>query len=635
MATPINTGTVHGWRAFYLSGKGYTLTWLALYLLTAALASTIFFYQIPLPQEKLTLKNVEYVASNAKQPSEFVQQNWQSTTLPDDWQSRNLMVQNVWYRGTIHLNSQQEHLWAVLIPALKMNAAVYLNNTLLGSGGRFDDPVARNWMTPLLFTIPAGLLQQGDNTLYVRVKSDPTGTGNLAAIHLGPYDGLAHAYNVHYMFRISSIQLLTTMLFIMGALIALLWLVRRQETYYGYYALAVIVWGLHNFNIFIIDIPVSTRLWDWLIYTSLGYYTFLAFLFIHRFLGIQHPWLERVVIASGMLAAFALLFPTDENFYPLIFTLWYPAVYVVGFYLVARTCIEAWKRRSIELQFLTATGGVTLLYALHDLMVIHGYQDWQDGFFIQYAAAALMTVFSFILMRRFAGSLNEIDHLNRNLEKRVADKGRLLEANYKKLQQLENERVLAAERERLTRDIHDGMGGNLVSTLAMIESGNTSMPDVAEALKTALTDLRLMIDSMDIESDDLNTLLGMFRMRIEPCLKNSRINMHWKVDDLPPIQNFGPREALHILRILQEATTNVIKHAQSDYISLSTHQHQSETGEQAVIIELSDNGTGIPQNHLNGNGLKNMHRRAVEAGVQLNIKSGAEGTRVCILLTAI
>lgn len=634
MPASIFAQAAHRWHSFYHTSKGYILIWLGIYLLTATLAAAIFFYQIPLPQEKLTLQKVEYTASDSEHPADLLQHNWQPTTLPDNWQNRTLMVKNVWYRGNLNLTTQPENLWAVLIPALKMNAAIYLNGKLLGNGGSFHDPVARNWMTPLLFTIPAGLLQQGDNTLYIRVKSDPVGTGTLAALHLGPYNGLAHAYKVHYMFRISSIQLLTTMLFIMGVVISLLWFVRRQETYYGYYALAVIIWGLHNFNIFIVNIPFSTRVWDWFAYTSLGYYTFAAFIFIHRFLGKQHPRLERIVISTGMLAAFILLFPSDEKFYQLVFSVWYPAVFSVGFYIVAYTCVEAWKRRSIELQFLTATGGITLLYALHDLLIIHGYQDWQDGFFIQYAAAVLMTTFSFILMRRFAGSLNQVDNLNRDLEKRVADKGRLLEANYKKLQQLENERVLAEERERLTRDIHDGMGGNLVSTLAMIESGHGSMPDVAEALKEALTDLRLMIDSMDIENDDLNTLLGMFRMRIEPRLKNSQIKLLWKVGDLPAIKNFGPREALHILRILQEAITNIIKHAQSEHIHLST-QLQSEKGEQSVIITLSDNGIGIPHNHLNGNGLKNMHRRAADAGIQLKISSSNKGTKVCLHLPTV
>lgn len=618
------------WLGFYSSISGYIVTWLFIYGLALALTASIFFYEIPLPSESYPLTDVEFVVSDAVNPNQLPVDDWATVTLPDNWESRPDKVKNIWYRGHIYLQHKPEKRWGILIPALKMNAAVYLNGALLGDGGKFTDPVARNWMTPLLFSVPVSLLHVGTNTFYIRVKSDPAGSGKLAALQLGPYDGLKQAYNIHYRFRITSIQIITAMQLLTGGLIGLLWLVRRKENYYGYYALAVIIWGVHNFNIFVTDIPLSTRTWDWLTYITIGYYSFLAMIFTHRFLEKSYPVIEKTILTLGITASILLTLLNDAIFYEAVFLAWYPFILAVGLYIFSCIGIQAWKRQSAELQLLTATGGTTLLLATHDLLVMHNFLDWQDGYYIQYSAAALLTLFSFILVRRFAQSLNEVDTLNRNLEARVQKKHHELESNYRQLRKLEHEKVKTVERERLARDIHDGMGGHLVSILAMIESGQTSLQAIGQSLKDSLNDLRLMIDSMEIEEDDLESLLGMFRMRMQPRLNNSQIQLEWRVDDTPPIAGFGPREALHILRILQEAITNTIKHANADRIQLSCYCHENNA--QQVIIDISDNGSGFVENSVAGNGLENMKKRTGELKGKLSIHSDGHGTTVSIEL---
>ncbi len=622
--------TWNSWNTFYDSRAGYASVWLLIYASALALASTLFFYEIPLPKERLTLSKVAFIPADASIPGDIPPAIWTETTLPDTWQDRNPAARNVWYQAEIELNVPPNRLWGVLIPALKMNAAVFLNGELLGNGGRFSDPVARNWMTPLLFTIPNGLLHPGTNKVHIRVKSDPAGSGQLSALHFGPYHELTQAYDTHYMIRITIIQIITTMLFIMGGLIAILWIYRREESYYGIYALAVTIWGLHNFNIFVTDIPISTRTWDWFTFITIGYYSFLSVMFIHRFLGVKRPEIEIPVLAAGVPASLALVFPDDVTFYNLAYALWYPAIFAVGLYVLVYICIHAWKRRSMELQFLATAGATTLLYALHDLMVMHGLANWEDGYYIQYAAAVLLSVFSFILLYRFLSSLNQLDLLNRELEKRIQEKHRQLESNYNKLRQLEHEQIVARERERMTRDIHDGMGGNLVSTLAMIESGPVSIAEIKNALRGSLDDLRLMIDSMDVMEDDLATVLGMFRMRITPRLKHSHISLEWDIGDIPSIPDFGPREALHILRILQETFTNIIKHANASMIRLSAHQIRNKDGQPVIRIKISDNGTGMIREGREGHGLRNMLRRAHDINAALSFETSSSGTTVIL-----
>jgi len=124
----------------------------------------------------------------------------------------------------------------------------------------------------------------------------------------------------------------------------------------------------------------------------------------------------------------------------------------------------------------------------------------------------------------------------------------------------------------------------------------------------------------------------MFRMRMQPRLNNSQIELEWRVDDTPPIAGFGPREALNVLRILQEAITNTIKHANADRIELSCYCHEDDA--KHVIINISDNGSGFVENSVAGNGLGNMQKRAGELKGKLSIHSDGNGTTVSISLAS-
>lgn len=210
------------------------------------------------------------------------------------------------------------------------------------------------------------------------------------------------------------------------------------------------------------------------------------------------------------------------------------------------------------------------------------------------------------------------------LEQVVDAKQHELAGNFQRLNQLALVRLVAVERERIMREMHDGLGGTLVSTLAMIESGETDREVLADAIRSALEDMRLVIDSLDPDVDDVATVLGMLRCRLEPRLRRRGVRFDWQVDDLPALEGMGPEQYLHILRIVQESVTNAIKHTSAATIRIATSM--DESGEHA-LIEVEDDGGGfddVPR----GRGLGNMERRAHELGGSLAIDGGDGGTRV-------
>jgi signal transduction histidine kinase len=243
-----------------------------------------------------------------------------------------------------------------------------------------------------------------------------------------------------------------------------------------------------------------------------------------------------------------------------------------------------------------------------------------------------MFIVSGMITLRFIRVTDQVEALNVTLEQRIEEKGRVLEENYQRLVALEKEQVLADERERIMRDMHDGIGGQLVTMLSLVEHTDTPRERIVDLVREALSDLRLMIDSFEPVDDDLGSVLGIFRSRLSPVLAQQKIELSWQVRDVPPIPHMGPQKVLHLLRIMQEATTNVLKHANASRLTFTTGERRFAEGELVVYLEVTDNGKGIGQKPGNGHGLINMQRRAEAIGAVLKIESARPGTTLSLMI---
>ena len=231
------------------------------------------------------------------------------------------------------------------------------------------------------------------------------------------------------------------------------------------------------------------------------------------------------------------------------------------------------------------------------------------------------------MVDRFARSVNQYEKLNAELEQRVAQKHAELEQNYRRMHALEQQQAIVAERSRIMSDMHDGIGAQLMSALTQVEQGQMSAAEVAQALRECLDDLRLAVDSLEPTENDLLAVLGNLRYRLEPRLKKCGIELDWQVTEVPKLVCLNPKNVLHILRILQEAFTNVLKHAHASLISVET----GLDGSNRVFIRVRDNGNGFAGDRK-GRGLDNMLRRAQTVGGDLNIQASPTGTTLNLLL---
>ena len=234
----------------------------------------------------------------------------------------------------------------------------------------------------------------------------------------------------------------------------------------------------------------------------------------------------------------------------------------------------------------------------------------------------------YILCRRYINALGQAEHSNQILETRLRAQELSLRDSYERLHQVEQRELLLAERQRLMRDMHDGFGSTLTGAIHMADRA-APHDLLAQTLQDCLFDLKLTVDSLEPNDADIIALLANLRFRLTPRLHAQGVALEWAVTPLPPLVWLTPSAALHILRIVQEVITNILKHAQANHIRLST-----DIRHPGLVIMIDDNGTGFqPVEHsYAGRGLENIKWRAKALAGLVNWQKLNKGTSFILWL---
>jgi len=211
----------------------------------------------------------------------------------------------------------------------------------------------------------------------------------------------------------------------------------------------------------------------------------------------------------------------------------------------------------------------------------------------------------------------------------------------KKLAVLENERRIQVERERISRDLHDSIGAyanavlyntELLQKEIDLDEKNVLMNDLKFASKDIITSLRETVWAL--KKDNYTEEECLLRIKnFMQALSRYYPHIQFKVAGEASAENIlHHTKALHVVRIVQEAVTNAIKHAAAKVISLSSNQQEGKWE-----LMVGDDGTGFDYEGMKhaeaGNGLINMNQRAIESGIEFTVNSQVDsGTKVTILI---
>ena len=214
-------------------------------------------------------------------------------------------------------------------------------------------------------------------------------------------------------------------------------------------------------------------------------------------------------------------------------------------------------------------------------------------------------------------------------------------AYLKKLRILEAEKNIQIERERISRDLHDNIGGYANAVLyksQLLENKQDSLSrdqiitDLRFASKEIITSLRETIWALKKTNYSPQDCLIRMRNFIQP-FNNYYPSINFKVDGIATEdKNLSHSTALHIVRIVQEAVSNAIKHAGPQNILITSRQENGKW-----IISVNDDGKGFDANGNTdlelGNGLANMRKRVSETAIQLQIISTpGKGTLINLVI---
>ncbi|MBC7225115.1 MAG: sensor histidine kinase, partial [Anaerolineae bacterium] len=205
------------------------------------------------------------------------------------------------------------------------------------------------------------------------------------------------------------------------------------------------------------------------------------------------------------------------------------------------------------------------------------------------------------------------------------------------LAEMRRQRLLAEERERISRDLHDGTiqsiygaGLRLQAALQKMErspeEARRIVGQVLEGLNATIEELRCYIFSLEGTQahQDLESSLS-------ELIQETRLDTFLEADLRiagPPCCSLQRHQVEHLVQIAREAISNVVRHAQATRVRVSLTY-----GGQFLGLRVEDNGMGLPREGARqGLGLRNMQQRAQLLGGSLEIRSrDGRGTVVEVL----
>lgn len=586
--------------------------WIALATLLSLLASAPLWLTLPMPTHALAIDHAEFTGQSAAPVQ---------VTLPHV-QGRHRTLGR--YRMMFELEQAPLQQLYLFIPTLSYRAVIALDG----------DVVLDTATTSLIPGITLGVsalvplsgrhLAAGPHVVDILLEAPNITHGYLSALYVGtapqiaPYNRLRVLLFEHTRMMVLACQLLLVIATLMA------WIYRPQESLYGWLFLML---GMSTASYAGILRDVIPGVFDWLPYalTVSMSSMFILNIIALKINGTAVPaWLRICTVAVPAVCIVTMAFglvPTGVLAIgvvtPIMLAAPLIAAVIAAWGALVKKVQEAWLLLLPLCFFALAT--------LHDAALVAGVLDGPVVLSLYYRELLIIAI-AMILMRRLGLSLMRLDDANAHLKRRLAEREIELHRLHEGERGEAARRARSEERHRLTEDLHDGLSGYLASIIAQAEREQS--PGIEHTAREALDDLRVVIHSMDIGDRELVAALSGLRERLESQLRRQGVALEWSMMRLPEISGVTPTHALNVLRIVQEAVTNAVRHGPATCVKVT-----GSAGAHGEALIAIDND-GIPHEgaRRGGAGERNMRRRTDFLGGTLRIDALESGTRVTLTL---
>jgi signal transduction histidine kinase len=225
--------------------------------------------------------------------------------------------------------------------------------------------------------------------------------------------------------------------------------------------------------------------------------------------------------------------------------------------------------------------------------------------------------------------LNERRSILEALKTKISEQELLLDEKSRVIAQEMKTRAILEERQRFTRDIHDGIGGQLLALLLRVRSKKVDIDTVEAEIQAGINDLRLVVDSMDHTGDSLEMALSTFKSRTTRLLDATDISMQWHQAPILQYSMLSTTGILNLYRFMQEVISNTIRHSSASQLKVYI-----EDSGQLFSVKIQDDGIGLTAgDNAAGRGLGNLKQRAQLLGGSVEFTEGLDGAGLGVHLT--
>lgn len=501
----------------------------------------------------------------------------------------------------------------IYVPKMSLAGSVSVNGKFFGNCESGQLKEVRCLNRPYLFKVPASFFKTGVNEIQFEIYANARQINGLSSVLVGKIEKLdSLIYRWRYWLQVDLIAGLSWLSGVLGVMALVVGIMVGKNSVYFWFGLTSLVNAVATASFLTSRPVVDSDVFSWIIFSSRLASGHLLILMFTSFFEKLKPRLCGGVLAYTVISV--ALIGLSGNSRTLVTILYLPLLVSV-FLMPALMLYWTWQTRQINHIFATLMMGLITISSKLDWLKFTGELPFTGLYLIPYAYSGTLLMFGGMLLFLLATALIQEKNLSVDLEMKVQERTAELNAVHDRFLNSEIERAKIQERQSMLQDMHDGFGSQLVIAKMMVEQNQMSQSDLACLLEESVTDLYLLLDTLENSNDYLPNALIDYRFRTQKRLTGSTVKLHWnlKVDHTPEVL---PKLVLEILRFVQEALSNALKHAKATNIFIDVTY--DEVALQLTIL-IADDGVGIGENMPLGRGRTNMLARASSMGGQLSV----------------
>lgn len=377
----------------------------------------------------------------------------------------------------------------IYVPKMSLSGRVALNGVPIGQCGVGDLGRLRCLHQPQLLVPMRSLWKAGPNDLEFELFVNRQQANGLSAVTVGPADRLAEGpFALQHFLQVELLRGLAWATVCLGLASLALALLFRDTPGFGWFGITAIVNALCNLNVLVQRPLISVEFFSWFVFSARLVSVPLLVLTFLVFFGRDTVLRRRVLGGSGVVLP--ILVWASGSDVRVVTALYVPFLLLAPLVLLL-ALRWTWQSRRTRHMLGCFAMSVTVAAGVHDWVKFTGVANFERTYLLSYANAVTLILLASILIATIAAALSRSRRASAILRERIRQREAELRARYAERAELERASARYEERERLLRDMHDGIGSSLSSARILLRSGRLSAEEAADVLQECTDDLRL------------------------------------------------------------------------------------------------------------------------------------------------